>query len=628
MNTLLVRTLSRELRSGGKPEVLSFEPGVNVIVGRPNTGKTKWLTTLDYIMGDRDPADRVLDDLAVKYSRATAELEINGKLFSVRRDWTDPKDHAKVFVDDKPLTAFEFYALIMDRLGIPIIKYPSGDPLGRHNWFELNWRSLFRHVYRRQKYWGDLADRQPPPEQHACLLQFTGHAEVVFSGASENLAAAQKELLELQARKVQYLQVLDQVSKPLLEEEAAAGPLTPARIHAAQSSINEQLRALQMQREHLLTGLLARTTTTDSIQLEQLGERLVNMREQSDSALSRGEKTRERLAEIERYRSLLVAEADRLERAATASEALAELQITHCPACDRPIKAATGEAICHLCQRPLNGTEEKQQATLRLEFEAQRLAGEMAEANELITRLTAQSSADTKEVDVIGREIQSLTAILAPLRTRAAAILPPELALADVRLGRLVQRQRQLSGLQDALNQRDALTREIESLQIRIANLENRVIQANATSNFETSADLISDGMNEYLAQLAQVNKRSWAAGRVSLQLNAKYFQFFVDGKRWGVKLGGTLALYFLIAYHYSLLSLSDVQGCHFPGLVILDLPAEIEDAESIADRENFVLVPFIQSFKKRSDRQVIVAGSSFENLADVNRIELTQVWV
>ena len=39
--------------ASGHTEQLQFEEGLNVLVGRPNTGKTVWLTMLDYAMGDR-----------------------------------------------------------------------------------------------------------------------------------------------------------------------------------------------------------------------------------------------------------------------------------------------------------------------------------------------------------------------------------------------------------------------------------------------------------------------------------------------------------------------------------------------------------------------------------------------
>ena len=63
------------------------------------------------------------------------------------------------------------------------------------------WRSLYRHMYRRQSFWGDIADRQPESEQHACILQFCGIAEKLFSEEYGRLIEKQKRIVELQAQK-------------------------------------------------------------------------------------------------------------------------------------------------------------------------------------------------------------------------------------------------------------------------------------------------------------------------------------------------------------------------------------------------------------------------------------------
>jgi hypothetical protein len=48
---LVIASLDRS-QAGGEKESLSLGAGVNVLVGRPNTGKTKWLQILDYLLGD------------------------------------------------------------------------------------------------------------------------------------------------------------------------------------------------------------------------------------------------------------------------------------------------------------------------------------------------------------------------------------------------------------------------------------------------------------------------------------------------------------------------------------------------------------------------------------------------
>jgi hypothetical protein len=84
-----------------------------------------------------------------------------------------------------------------------------------------------------------------------------------------------------------------------------------------------------------------------------------------------------------------------------------------------------------------------------------------------------------------------------------------------------------------------------------------------------------------------------------------------------------------LLAYHYSLLNLTIRPTARYPGLVILDVPAELEEGTSIADKENFVVQPFIDLLTQRAGTptQIISAGSAFEGLQGVNRIELNHIW-
>jgi len=47
-----VITSLRRLKADELPETLEFKPGVNLIVGEKDTGKTKWLSMLDFLLGD------------------------------------------------------------------------------------------------------------------------------------------------------------------------------------------------------------------------------------------------------------------------------------------------------------------------------------------------------------------------------------------------------------------------------------------------------------------------------------------------------------------------------------------------------------------------------------------------
>lgn len=51
-------------------DCLEFKPGVNVIVGELQAGKTTWLRMIDYVLGDTGKVDEAFDGaLAEKYER-------------------------------------------------------------------------------------------------------------------------------------------------------------------------------------------------------------------------------------------------------------------------------------------------------------------------------------------------------------------------------------------------------------------------------------------------------------------------------------------------------------------------------------------------------------------------------
>jgi hypothetical protein len=93
--------------------------------------------------------------------------------------------------------------------------------------------------------------------------------------------------------------------------------------------------------------------------------------------------------------------------------------------------------------------------------------------------------------------------------------------------------------------------------------------------------------------------------------------------------LGGTDTLYFLMAYQYGLLTLSDKQDCHHPGLSVIDVPGEFS-GEAVEDKENFIVQPFIDLLARDSFRgaQAIITGAAFTGLQGVNRTRLTEVFV
>lgn len=211
---LSVRSLERRLATGNV-ELLTFEPGVNVFVGRPNTGKTKWLQTLDFLLGDSgaNPYEQSgEEELAEKYDAAAATLCIGGETFRIERRWREVGAKGKVFVGDEGMLARDFQHWLMGKLSIPLVNFPKGNPMSGQTWPELSFRTLLRHIFRQQRFWSGLVDQQADTEQHASLLLFLGLAERIFSEDYGKLVNLKLKSMRLRARREQYRALLQRLA--------------------------------------------------------------------------------------------------------------------------------------------------------------------------------------------------------------------------------------------------------------------------------------------------------------------------------------------------------------------------------------------------------------------------------
>ena len=633
---LVVKELHRTPETGPEDR-LEFKDGVNVIVGPPNSGKTKWLQMLDYVLGnDSVPGDVFGEEVAAKYDTVTARLIVGGEELEVQRRWKESGVKGKVFVNGEPTVLRDFLHNLLARLSTPVLHYPQGNPLGQRTWPELGWRSLYRHMYRRQSMWSDIADLQPESEQHASILQFVGLAEKLFSTEYGKLIEKQKKIIELQASKDQYMAILTDVSKQLLTAEELGVGLSPQSVDAARHRTQAEIAALNERREQVLATLTQSvanqqtepTNTPSSI--DDLAERLSRLQFRQDELLSAQKRTVARLSEMTAYRTSIQDELGRLERAQKAGTVLADLKVTHCPACDRPIQSSPRQQeACHVCQRPFGTSKPGISRIDRIEFELEQLKATLAEANEMVATLSSEAERLAAEQSSERSQIAMLRNMLRPIRTAAAAILPAEIGVIDMQIGQHQERLAQIERVGNSLSYREVLSGQIDTIQAEASRLEAEVAAQSAAMDFERASDQLADGMNSYLNSIHQKSSTSWTQKEVRARLDEKRFRFLVGDRRWNSQLGGTLSLFFLISYQYALMSLADKEGCHFPGFLVLDFPAELEDGSSVAEKENFVLEPFIELLATQpySGCQVIAAGGAFENLAGAHRIDFKKIW-
>lgn len=631
---LSIARIERRLGTGNT-EGISFRPGVNVLVGRPNTGKTKWLQTLDYLLGDPDenPFENAAEEgLAEKYDAAAAELLIGGELVRIERRWREPGNKTKVFVNDEGMPARDFQHWLMERLGIPRVSFPKGNPMSGQTWPELSFRMLLRHIYRQQRFWSGIADQQPEAEQHACVLQFLGLAESIFTEDYGELVRLRREAEQTKLRREQYIRTLDELAQDLVGTEEQSVGVSEATVRLAGERIRDEIGQLLTDRTRVLNAakdsvlpssqrnhvvVLAETRARIVVNLEEL--------EQKERA------ARERLGELRRYRTDLSDELERLSRAEDAGSVLSDLKVTHCPACDQAVAEAKADHDhCFLCHQVLPDQPLLAElGTVRLRFERERLSGELAEADELVAIVSRDADARATDAARQKEHLRRLDNELAPSRQAIGALAQEEISAIDMALGRASERQRQLSRIAASLELASQMDEKIRLIEQQIEPLARKVDEALRAADFDGAASRLADGMNAYLTGLNSTRPNVWLHNPLAVDLSRWSFNIRVGSRKWTSALGGTDRLYLLMAYHFGLLSLSPWQGSHYPGLTVIDVPGEFS-GEAIGDKENFIVQPFIELLKAPEFEgcQVILTGASFAGLTGAHRIELNHVYV
>lgn len=629
---LSVVAIERAL-SNGELESLPLKPGVNLLIGAPNTGKTKWLQMLDHLLGDPDSFDQAFDEeLASKYQHTAAILQIGEDEIRIERRWKTPGSKSKVYVDGEEKSAKDFQHSLMKMLGMPLLHFPKGNPMSGQTWPELSFRMLLRHVHHQQRFWSGLVDQQPDGEQLACLLQFLGLAENIYGDAYGQLVQLKLEIERLRARREQFGRTLVHLSRGVVSTTDEATALTIETVERAERSLEEKREQLNGQRLQTISDASNRVFAQNNhkIVTELTENRAALLRLRTDLALKK-ELNANRIADMEQYRNDLLTELERLDRTLAAGSILADLKITHCPACDRAVEpAVVDEASCHLCHRTLpDGPAERAQGLLRIDFEQSRIGAEIKEADQLLAALRGEMAKIFESWAGSSEQLSELDTKLQPAREALAGLVSEELSAIDMQIGAYHEKIVQIGRVRSAVELAQQLSEDISRKEEEIAPLQALVDEMVANADFDIAEERLESGIGEYLSKVSALKPGTWRHSLPRVTLSRSNFSFKIGQKKWSSALGATDSLFFIMSYHFGLLTLSPYPDCHYPGFAIIDLPGDFLGV-SIEDQENFIVQPFIDLLANEEFQgaQVIFTGASFKGLEGVHRIHLETPYV
>ena len=405
-----IKSLKRFPKTGDYDE-LSFKYGVNVLVGEPSTGKTQWLQMLNYLMGaDIDKLDGIIQE---KYDSVEGVFVIGDAEIHLERKWKESRSKTKVFVNKEAISQEELSNIFLTRLNFPVLNYPQSNPLSFNKWISLGWKRLLRHIYRRQKSWGELADKELEIDQHACILMFLGIAEYLFSDKHSQLVDNQKIINTLQTRKENYLKTLTEISSEILDGYSSLDDIvTNECLDTSIARLENTLEELSRQRDEVLSFLtdnIQNDSTLEESQLfKQLAEKSTELQATYSGILLQKQETESRLEELTKYRKKIEDELERLERAKSAGNVFRGLRVTHCPVCEKPVSHRNiDHGSCYLCkQSNLSDLDDSNVSEQRLEFENEQLKEESNEAADLIRMVTQEVATLNREQRTIEEELR------------------------------------------------------------------------------------------------------------------------------------------------------------------------------------------------------------------------------
>lgn len=92
---------------------------------------------------------------------------------------------------------------------------------------------------------------------------------------------------------------------------------------------------------------------------------------------------------------------------------------------------------------------------------------------------------------------------------------------------------------------------------------------------------------------------------------------------------GATNTCYLLVACNYVLLAMTGDAGNLYPGLSVIDLPANMSDVKVMKDQENYLIEPFSRLLEqpRYKECQLVAVGHAYDNIPNANRIEFKNVF-
>jgi hypothetical protein len=323
-----------------------FYPGVNIIYGDSDTGKSSILEFISYLLG----ASKIelADEIKSSVNFASLELQINSIQYTIKRNIFDPSDYIEVypcifskcdeffpkkyspnFVDSSAPDGF-FSDFLLDSLGFPKVKIKVSPSKANSDVKRLGFRSLFKYVYINQD---DVGSRSFL-DLNNNWIKATSNREVlkyIFNVLDSSITEIEVQISERVKESNNLIQKYNSVSEFLRETD-----------YDSRESIDDSITKI----EHTIAALekefdIINTTMTSNSQHHNelksiFNELALNEKRAFQDIL----KTREQIERYSRLKNDYNNDIAKINSIILAQIRIGETTITvnPCPVCDTPLE--------------------------------------------------------------------------------------------------------------------------------------------------------------------------------------------------------------------------------------------------------------------------------------------------
>lgn len=561
----------KQFDRSGEITTIDLSSHIALLTGPRNSSKTTTLRMIDYCFGDDDSARAAFGpDVSTRYAGVELEVELPTGRHTLRRSFTrEFGSLTRIQVDDdQDLDPRQFSDWIMQELGWPSYQIPRGRiPELATDLVPLSFRTLWRHVYRKEGSWLEFANQEQEFHRRAVLAFFLGLAGNRYSNVEFEQAAAERRVKELE----EQLAALDRLADETVQRVAQELGL-PATSTTTISQRDEELRAeaeeLEASRQAVGRNLQASEgfVSKASNAFDRVSQQLAAVRIEAADL-------RETLEGYRVARSSSQGETIRLARAASSVELIAGLPVTLCPVCGQtpphPNSWPLSTGRCYLCDQQVVADVRDR----RIHLEEEVVRREIVELDEIISRTDLELRAQETRGERLAKEREKLGRQLDQERQGLLAPFVAELEEISRRIGAIEQQRAALAGLGGLLARRSQLVEELDRA-YRAVDAASVAVRRLESFRAETHrrCSAFAARMSEFLMSL---ESERWQLGRVAIA--EEELAFYVGGGPWEVELGAESKILFLLSYHYALLHLTTDLGdvAYPPGLAVLDNPLQ-----------------------------------------------------